>query len=163
MESNPRDTDPMSSMPEAAHPRRNLKSLRTTRKWSAKVAPGTAASQWPSLAAAALQVGLGLQTEDPEEELSIDVDVELPHAPEPSVVVEPQAAAAAPQVAPRPVAVRDRGPSGTVRMKTRPWPAATVLIPRRWDPLSDRRVWLAIGAGIAIVVMTLSWLVLARA
>ena len=154
----------MSSRTEGARPRRNLPSLRATRKWSAKVAPGTPASQWPSHAAAALQVGLGLHTEDAEEELSIDVDVdvELPHAPEPSVIVEPQVMAAAPQVAAKPLRSRDRGPSGTVRMKSRPWPGATVLIRRRWDPLSDRRVWLAIGAGIGVVAMTLTWLLLAR-
>lgn len=147
-------------MPEAARRPPRLKSLRATRKWSAKVAPGTPASQWPSLAAAAMQAGLGLQTEEPEEELSIDVDVELP--PEPSVVVEQHAAAAAPQVVAEALASRGHGPSGTVRMKSRPWPAATVLIRRRREPLPERLVWLASGAAIAIFVMALTWLLLAR-
>jgi hypothetical protein len=135
---------------ESNRPHRDLASIRATRKWTAKVPPGTPASQWPSLAGLALQAGLVRQTETPEAE-EMDVEVDVPCAPEPSVIVEPQPVAAA------------RGPGlfGTVRMKARPQ-RPTVKIRRRWDPLSDVRVRLAIGAGVLTLGITLMWLLLAR-
>jgi hypothetical protein len=128
------------------------------------VPPGTPASQWPSLAGLALQVGLVRQTEASEElEIDVDVDVEVPCAPEPKVIVEPQpvAVAVAPQVIPGAVAPRDRGPSGTLRMRARPQ-RPTVKIRRAWDPLSDVRVRVAIGAWVLTLGATVMWLLLAR-
>lgn len=119
--------------------------------------PGTPASQWPSLAEAAMQAGIGRDSDAPEAgciDVSIDVDVELQVA-EPSVIVEPQPPVPPP---PRPApAAPARGPFGTLRMKRVAGP--TVKLPRRVDARTVR-LRIAIGAGVLTLGFVVMWLLL---
>jgi hypothetical protein len=139
-------------------PSTRLRPARATRKWMAKMQPGTPASQWPSLAEAAMQAGIGRDSDASEVgcvDVSIDVDVEPPQITEPTVIVEPQPPAAPP---PRPArAGPARGPFGTLRMKRVAGP--TVKLPRRVDARTVR-LRIAIGAGVLTLGFVVMWLLL---